>query len=198
MKLFKTWIKLVSLIAVSNFYVSVALSEEIALGKKNAPVTFIEYGSITCDTCIGFHRKIFPRVQRRYIDTGKVRFIYRHFPTSEAALRGAVATQCAGEKFYEMLEELYATVPAWYQAEDRDSQFVQQAASFGLDSSQFLVCLTDKKNSDAIVTQQKAARKDLDVTGTPTFVINGKFIRGEQSFDDIKALIDEALSKDRR
>ena len=198
MKTNKTWMKLVIIVAAFNVTVSFASSEEISLGGMQAPITLIEYGSLTCDNCISFHKYVFPRVKKRYIDAGTVRFIYRHFPTSEAAVHGALAAQCAGEKFYEMLDGLFSNVAAWYQAENRDSIFVQQATSLGLNSEAFLACINETKNLDDIVSQQHAAKKDYDVNGTPTFFINGNIVRGMRSFAEMKSLITEELNKNNR
>jgi len=187
--------RLIIIAAASNLMVSFASSEEIALGSTQAPITLIEYGSLTCGNCVNFHEYVLPRVKRHYIDAGTVRFIYRHFPTSEAAVHGAVAAQCAGEKFYEMLDELYSTVPGWYKAENMDSIFVRKATTLGLNSEVFLSCLSDDKSLDNVVSQQHAARKDFDVTGTPTFIINGRIVRGKKSFAEMENLISEALNK---
>lgn len=195
MKIRKTWMGLAAFIAASHLSVSFASSKEITLGSRQAPVTLIEYGSLTCDYCISFHRNVLPRVKRHYIDAGKVLFVYRHFPTSEAAKHGAVAAQCAGDKFYEMLDVLYSTVPDWYQAENKNNIFVQKVAQLGLNSDTYLSCLNDPKQIDDITRQQNVARKDSDVRGTPTFVIDGEFMRGKKSFVEIKELLDRALKK---
>jgi len=185
--------RLVIIVAVSNMMVSLASSKEISLGDAQAPVTFIEYGSLTCDYCISFHRNVLPRVKKHYIDTGSVRFVFRHFPTSDVAIHAAVAAQCAGEKYYEMLDELYSTVSGWYKAENRNSIFVQQATSLGIDSEMFESCLNETRNFADIVNQRQTAKNNHDVTGTPTFFINGKIVRGKKSFSEIKALFSEAL-----
>lgn len=194
MKINITWVKLIIIFVGSNLMASLASSEEVSLGNAKAPVTFIEYGSFTCDYCISFHRNIFPRIKKNYIDEGTVRFIFRHFPTSEAAVHAAVAAQCSGDKFYEMLDMLYSTVPGWYRAESRNGVFVQQATSLGLNSDEFLSCISDKKQFDDIENQQQVAKKNYGVTGTPTFFINEKMVRGKKSFAEIKVLISEAIN----
>ncbi len=196
MKIGINWKRLVIIVAASSLMVPSASSEEISLGDAQAPISFIEYGSLTCDGCISFHRNVLPRVKKHYIDTGSVRFTFRHFPTSEAAIHAAVAAQCAGEKYYEMLDELYSSISGWYRAENRNSIFIQQATSLGLDSEVFESCLNDRRNFDDIVNQRRTAREKHGVTGTPTFFINGKIVRGKKSFVEIKALFSEALSKD--
>jgi len=187
--------RLVIIITASILMVSVASSEEISLGNPQAPITLIEYGSLTCDNCLSFHKYVFPQFKKRYIDAGIVRFIFRHFPTSGSAVYGARAAQCAGDKYYEMLDVLFSSVAEWYQAENRDAIFVKHATSLGVNSETFLTCISDKKHLDDIISQQHAARKDYDVIGTPTFFINGKIVRGKKSFVEMKALISEALNK---
>ena len=187
---------LIIIFAANSVVLSSASSEEVTLGNTQAPITLIEYGSLTCDNCIRFHRSVFPRLKKHYIDTGKVRFIYRHFPTSEAAVHGALAVDCAGEKSYEMLDELFLTTADWYQAEDKDRIFVKKATAFGLNTENYLSCISNKKQLDEIVSQRQAAKRELYVTGTPTFFINGKIVRGKRTFVEMKTLLGEALNDD--
>jgi len=179
--------------AASYLIVSPALSKEISLGNTQAPVTLIEYGSMTCDGCIRFHKHVLPRIKEDYIDAGKVHFIYRHFPTSEVASQGAIAAQCSGDKYYEMLDELYFSLGSWYKVEDKKSLFTQYAASLGLDSKQFQSCLSSENQLQYISTKKQAAKIDYGVVGTPTFIINGKIVRGIRSYVEMKTLIIEAL-----
>ena len=197
MKTYKNLMRLVIFVVASNLMVSFASSEEISLGSKQAPVTIIEYGSLTCDNCLSFHKYVYPQVKKHYIDTGTVRFIFRHFPTGGAAVYGARAANCVGEKYYEMLDTLFSNVGSWVRAENKDAIFVKYATSLGVSSEAFTACISDKKHLDDILSQQKAARKYLDVIGTPTFFINGKMVRGKRSFDEMKALISDALNKEK-
>jgi protein-disulfide isomerase len=188
--------RLVIFVVASNVMVSFAASEEISLGSKQAPVTIIEYGSLTCDNCLSFHKYVYPQFKKHYIDAGTVRFIFRHFPTGGSAVYGARAANCAGDKYYEMLDTLFSTVGKWVRAENKDAIFVKYATSLGVSSVAFTACISNKKHLDDILSQQKAARKDLDVIGTPTFFINGKMVRGKRSFVEMKDLINKALNKD--
>jgi len=192
----KIRMRLFIILAASILIVSSTSAEEVSLGNTQAPVTLIEYGSLTCSKCLHFHKYVFPQIKKNYIDEGIVRFIYRHFPTSGAAVHGARAAQCAGEKYYEMLDVLFSTVANWSRAENRDEIFVKQATSLGLNSEEFLTCISDKKLLDDILNQQQAAKSDLDVSGTPTFFINRKIVRGKRSFVEMKVLISEALNQD--
>nr|BAJ06981.1 disulfide isomerase [uncultured bacterium] len=175
--------------------VSFASSEEVSLGSIQAPVTIIEYGSLTCGKCLSFHKYVYPELKKQYIDTGTVRFIFRHFPTGEAAVYGARAANCTGDKYYEMLDKLFSTTDTWVRAENREAIFVKYATSLELNSETFVTCIRNKKHLDNILLQQKAARKELDVIGTPTFFINGSMVRGKRSFPEMEALISEAINK---
>jgi len=192
----KIWMRLCIILAASSLMVSFASSEEVSLGNTQARVTLIEYGSLTCGKCLRFHKYVYPQIKKHYIDEGIVRFIFRPFPTSGAAVHGARAAQCAGDKYYDMLDILFATVAIWSQAENKDNLFVKHATSLGLNSEKFLTCISEEKRLDDILNQQQAAKRDLDVTGTPTFFINEKIVRGKRSFVEMKALISESLNKD--
>jgi len=187
---------LVIFVLAGHSMVSFASSEEISLGSQQAPVTVIEYGSLTCDNCLSFHKNVYPQFKKHYIDTGTVRFIFRHFPTGGAAVYGARAADCAGDKYYEMLDKLFSTVGKWFREENRDAIFVKYATSLGLSSAVFTTCISNKQHLDDILSQQKTAKKKFDIVGTPTFFINGKKVRGKRSFVEMKALISEALNKD--
>ena len=195
MKIVKNAMRLLIIVAVSHLMVSIASGEEMSLGSKQAPVTIIEYGSLTCDNCLSFHKYVYPQFKQQYIDGGTVRFIYRHFPTGGAAVYGARAANCAGDKYYDMLDKLFSTVGKWVRAENKDDIFVEYATSLGLNSEAFVTCISNKQHLDDILQQQKAAKKELDVTATPTFFINGKIVRGKRTFEEMKVLINEALKK---
>tara|TARA_R110002096_G_scaffold74776_3_gene177055 strand:- start:910 stop:1476 length:567 start_codon:yes stop_codon:yes gene_type:complete len=175
------------------FWFSLAANAEPALGSADAPVTIVEYGSLTCDYCVRFHREVLPLIRSRHIDTGRVRFIYRDFPTSMAAIRGAVAARCAADDYYTMLDALYVSVGSWSRTLDVDAALIQQAASLGVDKETFRACLDDPQHERAIDDEQRRATTEYGVTGTPTFLINDKIVRGVKAIDEMEALIEDAL-----
>ena len=169
---------------------------DIELGDTDAPVTIIEYGSITCGKCVRFHREVLPSLKEHYIERGKVRFIYRNFPTSPEALRGAVAVRCAGPDLgTKMLDTLYNSVGEWSQAEDIDTALTDIASEQGLDPASFKSCLSDPIQTQSINDEKEEAILEYDVIGTPTFIINGKVISGLQLFFELELLIEEAMPK---
>jgi len=104
----------------------------------------IEYGSLTCGHCLEFHRKVLPELKRHCIDTGRVRFIFRDFPTSEKATRGAIAARCVpASGYYRMLDRLFWTAPEWSKAPNVDTALAQQVRTPGLCTPGFDRCLAD-------------------------------------------------------
>ncbi len=172
---------------------AVAANAEPLLGSADAPVTIVEYGSLTCGYCVSFHRKVLPLIKSRHIDTGRVRFVYRDFPTSLEATRGAIAARCADDKYYTMLDALFLTVGSWSLARDVDTALMQQAASLGYGEETFRACLEDPEHAQVVADKQRQATEDYGVFGTPTFLINGRIVRGLQDIDQMEWLIDEAL-----
>ena len=181
------------MIALTCMAEAVHAASEPALGSPTAPVTLVEYGSLTCDHCIRFHREVLPEVKRRFIDRGHVRFIFRDFPTSVTAARGAVAARCVRpEAYYLMLDALFWSVQQWSRAPDVDGALSQQAVKLALGDERFRACLNEPAAEARIEQSRRHAMKDLDVTGTPTFVVNGRIVRGAQTLEQMEALIAQA------
>ena len=181
-------------IYLTILFISSSAHSDIELGNADAPVIIIEYGSITCGKCVRFHREVLPSLKEHYIRSGKVHFIYRNFPTSSEAVRGAVAVRCAGPKLdYIMLDALYHSVGEWSQAQDIDTALTDVAIDQGLDPESFRSCLSDPVQSRSVNDEKEDAILEYDVIGTPTFVINGKVVRGLQLFFELELLIEEAM-----
>ncbi len=155
------------------------------LGKENAPVTMIEYGSYLCGHCINFGRNTFPQIEQNYINTGKVKFIYRSYPPLELGM----AVLCANDqgKFWEY--DKYA-IAHDITSEDDLKKF---AADLGLNKDEFNKCLDDKKYNDQATAWYQMGQ-DAKVEGTPTFFINDKQIVGDLPYADFQKAIDEAIS----
>lgn len=170
----------------------IAMAEDQFIGEKDAPITLVEYGSLTCDACNYFHRTVLPSIKAKYIDLGKVRYIYRHFPTDIEALHGAIAAECAGDKTFEMLNVLYLNVEQWGDDDDPQPTFVKYAQDLGVDSGAFKQCLTDEVTKTLILNQQREASTKYNVIGTPTFILNGEVIKGKKNFDQMEALFKNA------
>ena len=173
-----------------------AFSNEIASGQEDSPVTIIEYGSLTCDHCIGFHQKILPKLKEKYIKSGKVKFIFRHYPTSKVALQAAIAVECANENHFEVLNSFYFNIRDWYSPKNRQQAFKKHAQIKQSDYSRFEACLKDESIEKRIIAGQRAALEKYGVHGTPTFIINEKVFKGEQSWEVLEQIIQSNLPSD--
>jgi protein-disulfide isomerase len=166
---------------------------DVMLGSEKAPVTVIEYASMTCPHCAHFSTTTFPELKSRYIDTGKVRFTLREFPLDALAAAGFMLARCAGnDKYMAVAETLFATQPTW---------IVQQpleplkgiAKQFGFTEESFNTCLANQKVLDDIQAVRDRAAEKLGVNSTPTFFINGKKMVGDLSIDALAKEIDPYL-----
>jgi protein-disulfide isomerase len=165
-----------------------------ALGNPNAPVTVIEYVSLTCPHCAAFHRDVFPRVKREYIDTGKIRFIVRAFPIGRSAGNAAIANRCAPEdKYFALLSALLARQSEWVSQEVRLDAIYGVAKSVGMSRETFDKCLANQSMIDALDEVKQRGRK-FGVIGTPTFFANGRKAQGATTYEEFKALVDPQSS----
>ena len=160
-------------------------------GDENAPVTIIEYSDFECPFCGRFFEQTLPQIEENYIDTGKVKLIYRDFPLGfhANAQKAAEAAECAGEqgKYWEMHDTLYETGALSI------ANLKQHAKDLGLDSTQFDSCLDSGKYATE-VTDDMAKGQAAGVSGTPSFTINGKLLVGAQPYATFAQMIDAELS----
>jgi protein-disulfide isomerase len=168
---------------------------DIVLGSEKAPVTVIEYASMTCPHCAHFSENTFPELQKRYIDTGKVRFIFREFPLDALAAAGFMLARCAGkDKFMPVVETLFAKQREWMVEKPLDP-LRAIAKQFGFTEQSFDDCLKNQKVLDGITDVRDRAYQKLGVNSTPTFFVNGKKYTGDQSIDMLAKAIDPYLKE---
>lgn len=168
---------------------------DVALGSDKAPVTIIEYASMTCPHCAHFSTATFPELQKRYIDTGKVRFIFREFPLDALAAAGFMLARCAGkDKFLPVIEALFAKQPEWM-VQKPVPPLMEIAKQFGFSQESFNQCLANQQVLDNIHAVRDRGSEKLGVNSTPTFFINGKKLVGDQSIDQLAKEIDPYLKE---
>jgi protein-disulfide isomerase len=166
---------------------------DVVLGSDKAPVTIIEYASMTCPHCAHFSTTTFPELEKRYIDTGKVRFIFREFPLDALAAAGFMLARCAGnDKFIPVIETLFAKQPEWM-VEKPLPALREIAKQFGFTEQSFDACLANQKVLDAVQDVRDRGATKLGVNSTPTFFVNGKKLVGDQSIDALAKEIDPYL-----
>jgi protein-disulfide isomerase len=162
---------------------------ERALGSPNAPVTVVEYASLTCPHCANFQKTVFPRVKKELIDTGKLRFIVREFPIGHTSGTAAIVNRCAPEdKYFAMFNSFLTRQPEWVSLEIRPDAIYSVAKSTGMSRETFDKCLTNQSIIDGL-TEVKQRGRQLGVIGTPTFFANGRKAQGEVTFEEFKALV---------
>jgi len=169
-------------------------SDDMAVGQANAPITIIEYASLTCPHCAHFEADIFPKIKSTYIDTGKVRFVYRDFPLDALALRAAMLAHCAGpERYFGFLQVLFQNQTDWDQAQDPDAALAGIAKIGGIGKAEFDRCLGNESLAQRIIKTRHDAEKSLNIESTPTFFINGKKVSGAQPFEAFEEIIKPML-----
>jgi len=168
---------------------------DVVLGSDKARVTIIEYASMTCPHCAHFSETTFPELQKRYIDTGKVRFIFREFPLDALAAAGFMLARCAGnDKFMPIIETLFAKQREWM-VEKPIEPLRNIAKQFGFTHETFDACLANQKVLDGIQEVRDRAAEKLGVNSTPTFFVNGKKLTGDQSIEALAKEIDPYLKE---
>ena len=152
------------------------LKDEAVLGSADAKVTVVEYGSMTCGHCANFATKVFPEFKTKYIDSGKVRFIFREFPLDNLAAAAAMIARCSGgEKTLAMIETLYEKQADWaFTNGNPVPKLFDIAKQAGFTQESFDKCLTDQKLLDQITAGRTRATEAFGVSSTPTFFVNGK------------------------
>jgi protein-disulfide isomerase len=163
------------------------------IGAENAPVTIVEYASVTCPACATFHRETYPTLKSKYIDAGKVRVIFREFPTQPApiAIAGFMLARCSGDKYFPMLDAIFEQQQSW--AQDPYNGFLRIARQAGLSQERFEACLSDQKLAENIQEVAVRGNKEFKVESTPTFFINGKRFVGVLSVADLENILEPLL-----
>jgi protein-disulfide isomerase len=171
-------------------------ADDHVLGKKDAPITIIEYASLTCPHCAAFEHETLPKIEKDWIDTGKAKLVFRNFPFDQAALRAAMLAECAGpEKYFNFLNALFGSQETWARASDPSAALIRIGKLGGLSEERVQACFKDESLANKLVATRMTAEKDLDVNSTPTFFVNGKKIVGAQPYEAFEQALDAAARK---
>lgn len=171
-----------------------ALAER-AVGAEDAPVTIIEYFSLTCPHCAEFHTETFPALKEKYIDTGKVRFVFRDFPLDRVALPAAVMARCVDPKRYTgVISVLFESQVQWAGAQNPLEPLSQIGRLAGLSEDQFHDCIASEAMINGVLTSRQEASR-AGVSSTPSFLVNGKLYPGGRSIEEFSEIIDPLLEE---
>jgi protein-disulfide isomerase len=169
---------------------------DMALGPANAPVTITEFASMTCPHCAAFNADVFPKIKSEYIDTGKIRYVFREFPLDIKAAAGSMLARCIAKddagKYFAVIDLLFKQQNDWVMKNTTET-LTRIGKQAGLTQQAVEDCLKDQALLDKIAADQKYAAEVLKVDSTPTFFVNGEKIKGETSFDEFAKRINPLL-----
>ncbi|WP_333794209.1 DsbA family protein [Hyphomicrobium sp.] len=171
---------------------------ELTMGPEDAKVTVVEYASMTCGHCMVFQTKIFPEFKKKYIDTGKVRYIFREFPLDARAFAASMLARCAGspEKSFALIDALFERQEDWAFVKDNPTpKLFEIAKQAGFTQESFDKCLTDQKLLDELTAVHTRASETFGVNATPSFFINGKRLQAAPVMEEFEKVIDPLLSQ---
>lgn len=168
--------------------------DDIVMGDPDAPVTVIEYSSMTCPHCARLHTNTLPALKEQYIETGKVNYIMREFPLDNLAAAASMLARCMPEdKFYAFVDMLYEKQAEWANSDDPLRELRQISKVAGFTEERFNSCLSDQQALDYIQQVRDTGNQQYDIRSTPTLIINGQKLEGNQSIDQLQAVIDPML-----
>lgn len=174
-----------------------ALSER-SIGDAQAPVTVYEHSSLSCPHCAHFHRDTLPRLKADYVDTGKIRIVFRDFPLNAPALTGSLLARCLPEtRYYDYITLVFETQNQWLHSDDPAKILRQSATLAGLSPAEAEACLSSEALKKGLVEKMQEAGTRLKIESTPTFTIDDNIdskILGAADYDRFKAAIDAALA----
>jgi protein-disulfide isomerase len=174
--------------------VDAAMSER-ALGNADAPVTIVEYASMTCPHCASFHAETWPELKKRYVDTGKVRFVFSNFVLNAIDLRASMMARCApAPQFFGLTDVLFKTQNAWARAADPVAEMAKIGRLAGMKQETIESCLASEPLANALVAMRQQGT-EAGVASTPTFIINGERVVGGHSIDELAEIIDPLLDR---
>ena len=165
------------------------------VGSEDAPVTIIEYASMTCPHCATFHIQIYPKLKEKYLDTGKARLIFREFPFDDRALAAFMLARCAADdKYFPMIDVLFEQQAVWARSEQPAQELFKIARMAGFTEETFNACLKNKEVAAGVHAVKERAALEFGVRSTPTFFINGEQMSGAQSIERFEELIDPLVN----
>ncbi len=168
--------------------------DEKMLGDENAPVTIIEYASMTCGHCGAFHNNTLPDIKKKYIETGKAKLIFREFPGDPRAAAAFMLARCTqDDKYFAMVDVLFKQQGIWVPSPNVKDELFKIAKLGGFTQEGFESCLKNQELFDNVLAVRKTAAEDYGVQATPTFFINGKKYEGNMSTEQMSEVIDGLL-----
>ena len=171
---------------------------DFVIGDKNAPVTIIEYASLSCSHCADFHNKTLGDLKKEYVDTGKARIVFRNFPFNYPALLGSMVLRCIPEDVrYDYMNALFQLQPKWVVRDNAKStqELYKIMQSGGMTKEEFETCTNNTEVENIILQAVIAAQNEFNIQSTPSFLINGNLVEGNKSIKEFRQIINKILSE---
>ena len=171
---------------------------DFTIGDKNAPITIIEYASMSCGHCADFHTNTLESIKTEYVDTGKVKFVFRDFPFNYPALLGSMVVRCIPNDLrYDYMNALFQLQPSWVNRENAKTtkELFKIMQSGGMTKEEFDTCITNVDLENEILQGVIAAQNEFNIKSTPSFLINGALVEGNKSLKEFRQIIDKILSE---
>ncbi len=171
--------------------------DDFIIGNNNAPITIIEYASMSCNHCANFHNNTLPDLKKEYIDTGKVKYVFRDFPYNYPALLGSMVMRCIpSEVRYDYMNALYKLQSMWVVRENAITrqELYKIMQTGGMTKENFDTCLSDVDLENKILQEVMAAQSEFNIRSTPSFLINGDLLEGDKSIKVFRQILDKILS----
>jgi protein-disulfide isomerase len=166
------------------------------LGNPDAPITIVEYASLTCPHCAHFTNEVLPELKKKWIDTGKAKLVLRDYPLDEPALRAAMIARCAPpDRFYAYTDMFFGAQDKWVTAHDYRDALARLVKLGGMSREEFDNCLKNTALENKIVEGRLIASKELDVNSTPTFFINGTKFTGAPTVEEFDKVLSGLAAK---
>jgi protein-disulfide isomerase len=165
------------------------------LGNPEAPITIVEYASLTCPHCAHFANDVLPDIKKEWIDTGKAKLVLRDYPLDEPALRAAMIARCAPpDRYYAFVDTFFAAQEKWVRGDYREA-LGRLAKLGGMGTEEFDACLKNTELENKIVGGRLKATQELDVSSTPTFFVNGSKLAGAPTKEEFEKLLSGLAAK---
>ena len=166
------------------------------LGRADAPVTLTEYASFTCRHCAALHRGALVQIKKEYIDTGRVRLIYRDFPLDQIAEAASMMARCAApNRYFPLVQILYRSQLNWARARNPSAALAQIGRLAGISQKSFDACMSNQSLYYSVINSRNTASKDKQVRSTPTMFLGDEMIQGELTAARLRVMLDDALAK---
>jgi len=172
--------------------------KDFVIGNEDAKITIIEYASLSCSHCADFHVNTLETLKKEYIDTGKVRMVFRDYPFNYPALLGSMVLRCIPENYrYDYMNALFKLQPDWVNKKNKKTiqELYKIMQSGGMTKEEYDACIYNTELENEILEGVMEAQNQFNIKSTPSFIINGKLIEGNKSIKEFRQIIDKILSQ---